>query len=229
MFAYQGEDMPVKAAAKVIQYSRDIQLDKIAEIIGKKDKTGVAIFNEFLSLQDYSDFDCEQALRRFMSAFRMAGVESAVVETILEKFSHKFFEMDESHQFQNKNDAYEFIYIMIVLQTCQHNPQIKEKTALKTFINNVKMVIKNCEDIFPEGFMEEIYHKITKEEIKAPLHRNFFKESYNSATLHELHSRICKASLEDDFLEAKPGLEERKTVTVNRNLLSEQSQVEPTP
>jgi Sec7-like guanine-nucleotide exchange factor len=43
----------------------------------------------------------------------------------MEGFSYKFFEFDTSKTFQDKDEAYEMAYLIIVLQTTMHNPNIK--------------------------------------------------------------------------------------------------------
>jgi len=92
-----------------------------------------------------------------MSSFRLAGVDSQVVNRVLELYSHEWFANDTQKSFTSKEDAYEFIYLLIVLQTCQHNPQIKDKTSLKTFKSNAALILpKSIKDI-PEDFLEDMY------------------------------------------------------------------------
>jgi len=52
-----------------------------------------------------------------MQTFRMAGIDSQVVFRILEKFAGVYYEKDEA-TFVNGTEAYEFTYLIIVLQTC---------------------------------------------------------------------------------------------------------------
>ena len=63
----------------------------------------------------------------------MAGVDSQVVFNILEKFGDKYYEKDFKHIFTSGAEAYNFAYLIIVLQTCQHNAAIKEKTTIERF------------------------------------------------------------------------------------------------
>lgn len=60
-----------------------------------------------------------------MHTFRLAGVEAQVVFHVLEGFSHEYFEQDKQGIFANKEECYEMAYLMIVLQTTMHNPNIK--------------------------------------------------------------------------------------------------------
>lgn len=57
-------------------------------------------------------------MRGFLQTFRMAGVDSQVVFNILEKFGDKYFEKDHTKLFTSGSEAYNFAYLIIVLQTC---------------------------------------------------------------------------------------------------------------
>lgn len=83
-----------KVAAKVLMYSRSVEMDKIAECLGGKDEIHKQVFDEYLLRQDYSDNHIEKQLRSFMQTFRMAGIESQVVFRILESFGQKCYERD---------------------------------------------------------------------------------------------------------------------------------------
>lgn len=68
-----------------------------------------------------------------MQTFRMAGIDSQVVFRILEQFGSKAFREDPQKTFDNETECYEFAYLLIVLQTCQHNKSIKQKTDITLF------------------------------------------------------------------------------------------------
>lgn len=73
--SYEAEEQ-AKVAAKVLMYSRSVEMDKIAENLGGKDEIHKAVFEQYLQMQDYSDNMIEKQLRSFMQTFRMAGIES---------------------------------------------------------------------------------------------------------------------------------------------------------
>lgn len=52
---------------------------------------------------------------------------------VLEGFGEKFFQYDTSKTFFDHEEAYEMAFLMIVLQTTQHNPNIKQKLRVKDF------------------------------------------------------------------------------------------------
>lgn len=109
-------------------YSRNVGIDKIAEVLGGKEKKNFDLFQEYLQMQDYRNVDIEESLRSFLGTFRMAGVESQVVFKILEEFGSVFYDKITARGvnfFSDKTECYEFAYLLIVLQTCQHNRAIK--------------------------------------------------------------------------------------------------------
>ena len=95
--------------------SRRVSLDKIAEIIGGKDDWSKMCLTQYLERQDYADCDIESSLRSFMQTFRMAGVDSQVVENIMEKFGDKHYERDHKKVFASASEALYFAYLIIGL------------------------------------------------------------------------------------------------------------------
>jgi len=53
---------------------------------------------------------------------------------VMEGFSFKYFEHDTKKTFVDRDEAYEMAYLIIVLQTTMHNPNIKKKLQPKDFI-----------------------------------------------------------------------------------------------
>ena len=99
----------------------------------------------FLDKMDFSDGSVEHSMRRFLTTFRLAGVDSQVVSRIIERFSYKFFDkvgflkfvnnfkQDPLNTFKTKEEAHDFAFLLIVLQTNQHNPSIKMRIDVKQF------------------------------------------------------------------------------------------------
>ena len=171
-----------QAAAKVLLYSRRVKIDCIAEIIGGKDAKSQAVLLEYLERIDYKDCNIERSLRRFMQTFRMAGVDSQVVFRILEQFGFKYYGKDTKNTFVSKEEAYEFAYLVIVLQTVQHNAAIKEKTSRERFYTQAEQTVPNSYATLPAGFVDQVFDRVTDNEIKAPVTRDLFSGSYDEKT-----------------------------------------------
>ena len=68
-------------------------------------------------MQDFKENKIVDSLRSFLQSFRMAGIDSQVVNRIIENFGHKFYEKDETKSFFSNEECYEFAYVLIVLHT----------------------------------------------------------------------------------------------------------------
>lgn len=169
-------------AAKVLLYSRRVQIDSIAETIGGKDAKSGSVLLEYLERIDYRDCNVERSLRRFMQTFRMAGVDSQVVFRILEQFGFKYYAKDTKSTFVSKEEAYEFAYLIIVLQTVQHNAAIKEKTDRPRFYTQAEQTVPNSYATLPRGFVDSVFDRVTDNEIKAPVTRDLYKGYYDEKT-----------------------------------------------
>jgi len=104
---------------------------------------------------------------------RLAGVESQCVTRVLEGFAAKYFEYDDLKTYVDEEEAYEMAFLMIVLQTTQHNPNIKQKLSYKSFESTAKSNCPKSWDQLPEGMFETMYKNICAEEIISPLTRKW--------------------------------------------------------
>lgn len=109
----------------------------------------------------------------------MAGVESQVIFRILEQYGHKAFEMDPETCFADKQEYYDFSYMLIVLHTQQHNKAIKQKSNLALFQGQAKEMVPNSYDRLPPDLVESCFQKITEKEIKAPVSRNLLVSPFD--------------------------------------------------
>ena len=80
--------------AKILMYSRQVEIDKIAECLGGKSDASKMVLSNYCSLFDFKDCKIHQSMRAFLQSFRMAGVESQVIFRIIEQFANKFFAAD---------------------------------------------------------------------------------------------------------------------------------------
>ena len=76
LYSYMDEGIPAEVASKMLVYSREVHIDKIAEIIGGKDERAKKLLTSYLGKMDYRECDIDQSLRRFLSTYRLAGVDS---------------------------------------------------------------------------------------------------------------------------------------------------------
>ena len=62
--------------------------------------------------------------------------------------------------FKNKDAAYVLAYSVIMLNTDQHNPQVKNRMSLESFRRNLRGVNDNTD--FPVEFLDDIFYSIVK-------------------------------------------------------------------
>ena len=173
------ESIIAEHVAELLLYSRNIKVEAVLEIIGDKRET--QIMNSFLDQYKPIVFNknLEKSLRELFTSFRLAGVESAVVERVLENFGHFYykeaqdFTTDEGMiKFVNKEEAYEFVYLLIMLHTCHHNPNIENKTNFKWFADSVKEVCKLSYPEMDEKDLMEVFDAIGAAEFESPITRS---------------------------------------------------------
>lgn len=115
---------------------------------------------------------------------------------MLEGFGHKFFEHDKSKGFADQEEAYEMAFLMIVLQTTEHNPNIKQKLRLKDFEITARSNCPKSIDNLPEDYVKVLYENIRAEEIFSPLTRSWYDQSFNQADL--TYCQIKLSSISDN-------------------------------
>jgi Sec7-like guanine-nucleotide exchange factor len=114
-----------------------------------------------------------------MQTFRLAGVESQCVTRVLEGFGDKFFQYDKTKLFYSEEEAYEMAFLMIVLQTTEHNPNIKTKLQPRIFKGTCKDNCPKSWDNLPADYVETFYESIKAKEIASPISRSWYKQTTN--------------------------------------------------
>lgn len=133
----------------------------------------------------------ELSLRRVLQTFRLAGVESQAVTRILEGFGEVFYQQDASKLFVDSEEAYEMAYLMIVMQTTLHNPNIKMKLQAKDFILQGKTSCPKSYDSIGDQYMQTLYDNVKSREIYSPLSRSWYDEGFNESDLTMCNIKLC--------------------------------------
>ncbi|KAK9459341.1 uncharacterized protein V1516DRAFT_679626 [Lipomyces oligophaga] len=122
------------------------------------------ILNCFIDSFDFANKRIDIALRELLGSFRLPG-ESQQIERILEKFSERYCEF-EPKEVANKDAAFVLSYSMIMLNTDQHNPQVKHRMTFDQYKTNLRDV--NDKKDFSSEYLESIYAAIRTQEIIMP-------------------------------------------------------------
>ncbi|KAJ3188710.1 GDP/GTP exchange factor for ARF [Gaertneriomyces sp. JEL0708] len=129
----------------------------------------VDLLKSFISLYDFSNKRLDEALRLLIESFRLPG-ESQQIERIMEVFAHAYFDslqaQGEERELATFDACFILSYSIIMLNTDQHNPQVRHRMTIEDFMRNLRGV--NGGKDFRAEYLNEIYEAIRDNEIVMP-------------------------------------------------------------
>ncbi|XP_051002636.1 Golgi-specific brefeldin A-resistance guanine nucleotide exchange factor 1 isoform X1 [Acomys russatus] len=186
---------------EVAQWLRENpRLDK--KMIGEfvSDRKNMDLLESFVSTFSFQGLRLDEALRLYLEAFRLPG-EAPVIHRLLEAFTEHWRSCNGS-PFANSDACFALAYAVIMLNTDQHNHNVRKQNApmtLEEFRKNLKGV--NGGKDFEQDTLEDMYHAIKNEEIVMPEEQTgLVRENYVWSVL--LHRG---ATSEGVFLRIPPG------------------------
>lgn len=144
----------------------DPRLDKakIGEHIGGPKH--IDVLRAFVCSFDFSNATIDEALRMFLTSFRLPG-EAQIIQRILEIFGNHWFGTFKGNRVVADADtAFVLAYAVIILNVDLHNPKNKNRMTINDFIRNHRGL--NATQDFPREFLESIYASIKTREIVMP-------------------------------------------------------------
>ncbi|XP_010240903.1 PREDICTED: ARF guanine-nucleotide exchange factor GNL2 [Nelumbo nucifera] len=151
-----------KAFAYFYRYTPGLDKNTIGDYLGDPDEFHLEVLKEFTGTFDFSGMILDTALRTFLETFRLPG-ESQKIHRILEAFSEKFYDQQSSELFVSKDAVFILCYSLIMLNTDQHNPQVKKKMTEEEFIRNNR-AINGGKDL-PREYLSDLFQSIATNEI----------------------------------------------------------------
>lgn len=143
------------------------RIDKrvLGDFIAKKGNE--AILEAFMDLFDFRNLRVDEALRQLLNTFRLPG-ESALIERIVTVFSEKYMEQAKPEQIADNDALFVLTYAIIMLNTDQYNPNVKQQARMKVedFSRNLRGV--NAGKDFDRQYLQDIYDAIKSREIVLP-------------------------------------------------------------
>ncbi|ERE78833.1 golgi-specific brefeldin A-resistance guanine nucleotide exchange factor 1, partial [Cricetulus griseus] len=186
---------------EVAQWLRENpRLDK--KMIGEfvSDRKNIDLLESFVSTFSFQGLRLDEALRLYLEAFRLPG-EAPVIHRLLEAFTEHWRSCNGS-PFANSDACFALAYAVIMLNTDQHNHNVRKQNVpmtLEEFRKNLKGV--NGGKDFEQDILEDMYHAIKNEEIVMPEEQTgLVRENYVWSVL--LHRG---ATPEGIFLRVPPG------------------------
>lgn len=151
-----------KSVACFFRYTTDLNKDLLGDFLGDPDDFCLKVLEEFAGTFNFSEMGIDGALRTFLESFRLPG-EAQKIHRVLEAFSERYYHQSKGI-FANKDAAFVLSYSVIMLNTDQHNVQVKKKMTEEDFIKNLRS-INDGQDL-PRKMLSELYHSIVRSEIK---------------------------------------------------------------
>ncbi len=134
-------------------------------------KSNGHLLGAFLDMFDFTGKRVDEALRDLLNSFRLPG-ESALIERIVAVFSEKYCGNATPEGIANVDAVLVLTYAIIMLNTDQHNPNVKKdkRMTYNDFARNLRGV--NGDKDFAPGYLQEIYDSIKGNEIILPDEHN---------------------------------------------------------
>ncbi|KAK8918281.1 ARF guanine-nucleotide exchange factor GNL2 [Platanthera zijinensis] len=147
-----------KSVACFFRYTPELDKNKIGDYLGDPDEFNVRVLQEFAQTFEFGGVILDIALRTFLKTFRLPG-ESQKIQRILEAFSERFYEQQWTDIFASKDAVFILCYSIIMLNTDQHNTQVKKKMTEEEFIRNNRDINGGMD--LPREYLSELYHSIS--------------------------------------------------------------------
>ncbi|CAM1511078.1 Fc.00g085910.m01.CDS01 [Cosmosporella sp. VM-42] len=153
------------AVAGFLKGTSRVSKKVLGEFLSKKGNE--TILEAFLATFDFSGKRVDEALRGLLESFRLPG-ESPLIAAIVEAFADKYCSGVTPEGVANKDAVFILTYAIIMLNTDQHNPNVKssKRMTLEDFSKNLRG--QNGGENFAPEYLQGIYDSIKSNEIILP-------------------------------------------------------------
>ncbi|KAL2282459.1 hypothetical protein FJTKL_10557 [Diaporthe vaccinii] len=126
-----------------------------------------AILDAFINSFDFENKRVDEALRSMLESFRLPG-EAPLIERIVTSFAEKYCANSIPEDVADKDAVYVLTYAIIMLNTDQHNPNLKSanRMTVEDFARNLRGV--NGGKNFAIEYLQAIFDAIKTNEIVLP-------------------------------------------------------------
>ncbi|XP_019458220.1 PREDICTED: ARF guanine-nucleotide exchange factor GNL2 [Lupinus angustifolius] len=147
-----------KSYAYFFRFTPGLDKKTIGEYLGDPDDFYLQVLKEFTETFHFNGMVLDTALRFYLESFWLPG-ESQKIQRILEAFAERFFDQQSSDMFASKDTVLILCYSLIMLNTDQHNPQVKKKMNEEDFIRNNRAI--NAGQDLPREYLSELFQSIS--------------------------------------------------------------------
>jgi guanine nucleotide exchange protein RalF len=198
-----GEKLNITDSAKLteekarffIAEKTGLDLDAVGDYLGTNGNQKT--LEKFLEQQNYQKLEFTGALRQFLTSFNLPG-EAQKIDRLMQAFAARYAAQNPT-AFENQDAAYVLAFSTIMLNTDQHNPEVKNKMTLEGFIKNNRGI--NDGKDFPQDFLTKIYHEINQNALKPNITKVApgFTINLNKATFNAPHNNLKKCMRNSGF------------------------------
>ena len=155
--------------AKFLRGTTRISKTILGEYLSKRNHE--PFLEAYIDLFDFSGKRVDEALRELLNSFRLPG-ESALIERIVTVFSERYCAKSTPKGIAGAESIYVLSYAIIMLNTDQHNPTLKNQKRMTytDFAKNLRGV--NGGKDFAPDYLQEIFDSIKTNEIILPDEHN---------------------------------------------------------
>ncbi|KAJ4882452.1 ARF guanine-nucleotide exchange factor GNL2 [Raphanus sativus] len=146
------------ALASFFRFTPGLDKTMIGDYLGDPDELHLSVLKSFTHTFEFTGMNLDTALRTFLESFRLPG-ESQKIERMIEAFSERFYDQQSSDIFASKDTVHILCYSLIMLNTDQHNPQVKKKMTEDEFIRNNRAI--NAGKDLPREYLSELFQSIS--------------------------------------------------------------------
>ncbi|PHH76444.1 hypothetical protein CDD80_1527 [Ophiocordyceps camponoti-rufipedis] len=155
---------PVEVA-KFLKGTSRVSKSVLGDFLSKKGNE--AVLGAFMDQFDFAGKRIDEALRVLLETFRLPG-EAPLIAAIVESFSDKYCRCSTLDEVANSDAVFILTYAIIILNTDQHNPNLKasKRMTFDDFSRNLRG--QNNGQDFTRKFLLDIFDSIRSNEIILP-------------------------------------------------------------
>lgn len=153
-----------------------IPYQEIGEFFGCKEADSVHAIAVFCAGFDYTDLRIDEAQRMLLEAF-IVPKEAQQIDRIMKVFAHTYYaRMCDAHGdgngggdvnlYKAPDSCYTLAFSIILLNSDQHNPQVKKPMTLEAFIRNNRGTNEGTD--FDEELQTKVFNNIHQNELRTP-------------------------------------------------------------
>ncbi|KAI9842991.1 MAG: GDP/GTP exchange factor for ARF [Thelocarpon superellum] len=153
------------AVTRFLKGTTRVSKKQLGEYLSKRSHQ--QLLEAFLDLFEFNGKRVDEAIRELLESFRLPG-EAPLIERIVTSFAEKYCATCTPEGIADKDAVYVLTYAIIMLNTDQHNPNVKtqNRMAYTDFAKNLRGV--NGGKDFEPQYLQDIYDSIRTNEIILP-------------------------------------------------------------